>query len=187
MDRKLLTTRPPRRGPNAARGLVLAVLALAAAWPPAAAAQGRDKTPEEEDLERAGRIASQPVRDVGIAKGRIPLVLQEAVDRPYAPPRRQDCRWLAYELARLDQALGPDFDVDDKSEEDKVEQIAFAGGEMIVNSLIPFRGLVREISGAAPADRRKAAAINAGLARRGYIRGLAAAARCPQSVTTAAR
>ena len=132
---------------------------------------------DNDQLDRAGHIASQPVRDVGIGKTKIPPVLQEAFDAPYAVPKRQDCRWLNYELARLDQVLGPDFDVT-KAKEDKVEQIAFAGGEMIVNSVIPFRGLVREISGAAPADRRMKAAVNAGLARRGYVRGLAQVKSC---------
>ena len=137
---------------------------------------------DNDQLERAGHIPSQPVRDVGIDKTKIPPVLQEAFDAPYATPKRQDCRWLNYELARLDQALGPDFDVT-KAKEDKVEQIAFAGGEMLVNSFIPFRGLVREISGAAPADRRMKAAVNAGLARRGYVRGLAQAKSCaPESL-----
>ncbi|WP_231848707.1 hypothetical protein [Sphingobium sp. SYK-6] len=150
--------------------------------PPCPSAQA----PKEEELEKAGRIASQPARDVGISKRKVPPVLQEAVKKPYAVPRRQDCRWLNYELARLNQALGPDFDVEDKSDEDKVEQLAYAGGEMIVNSLIPFRGLVREISGAGPADRRRTAAINAGLARRGYLRGLATAKSCASSAMAAA-
>jgi hypothetical protein len=42
----------------------------------------------------------------------------------------------------------------------------------VVNTLIPFRGLIREISGAAPAQRRLNAAIDAGFARRGYLRGV---------------
>ncbi len=41
-----------------------------------------------------------------------------------------------------------------------------------MNSLIPFRGLVREVSGAGPAERRLNAAIDAGIARRGFLRGL---------------
>ena len=139
------------------------------------------RTGEEKDktLEKAGNVATQPVRDVGITKSKIPPVLQQAVTAPYAPPRRQSCTSLRNELTLLNEALGPDFDENRKKNEDKAEQLALAGGELIVNSLIPFRGLVREISGAAPADRRKAAAINAGIARRGYIRGMAMARGCP--------
>jgi len=163
----------PRNDARAAALIAAALLFVpAGAW--------AEQTGEEKNtFEKAGDIASQPVRDVGIAKSSIPPVLKEAIAAPYATPRRQDCRWLNYELARLNQALGPDFDIEDKPQEDKVERLAFAGGEMLVNSIIPFRGLVREISGAGPADRRRTAAINAGLARRGYIRGLAHIKSCP--------
>ena len=51
-------------------------------------------------------------------------------------------------------------------------------GRTVVNSLIPFRGLVREISGAAPAERRLNAAIQASFARRGFLRGVATGRGC---------
>ena len=62
--------------------------------------------------------------------------------------------------------------------ENRVGKITEAVGRSVVNSLIPFRGLVREISGAAPAERRLQAAVTAGIARRGYLRGLAGARSC---------
>ena len=62
-----------------------------------------------------------------------------------------------------------------QTNENRASKIAEAGGKTIVNSLIPFRGLVREVSGAAPAQRRLNAAIDAGYARRGFLRGLAKA------------
>lgn len=153
--------------------------------PAQAQAQKPDRT--EETLDKAGQIAVQPARDVGIARITIPLVLQEAVKEPYKPLHRQNCAWVDYELARLNQALGPDFGTNQKANEDKATQIALAGGEMIIGSLIPFRGLVREISGAGPADRRKTAAVNAGLARRGYVRGVGVVLGCPERVTTASK
>ena len=57
-------------------------------------------------------------------------------------------------------------------------RLAEAGGKAVVNSIIPFRGLVREVSGAAPAQRQLNAAIDAGLARRGYLRGVARGRNC---------
>ena len=174
----------------AGRHLAVPALAALLACPAPGAAQKPDpsasETPapredaeDDKTLEKAGHIATQPVRDVGITKSKIPPVLQQAITAPYAPPQRLNCASLDDELALLNAALGPDFDENRKKNEDKAEQLALAGGEMIVNSLIPFRGLVREISGAAPAARRKAAAINAGIARRGYIRGMAMARGCP--------
>jgi len=136
---------------------------------------------EDKTLERAGKIASQPARDVGIAKTKIAPILQQAVEEPYRAPQKR-CRDLLAELAQLNEALGPDFDGNKKGD-DRVTQLAEAGGEMIVGSLIPFRGVVREVTGAASADRRKTAAVNAGLARRGFLRGIAEERRCEVPVS----
>ena len=95
------------------------------------------------------------------------------------------CGGLAAELIRLDEALGPDLDAHVRGD-DRATQLAETGGEMVVNSLIPLRGIVREVSGAASADRRKAAAVNAGLARRGFLRGLAEERGCPAPVSAPA-
>lgn len=81
----------------------------------------------------------------------------------------------------LDSVLGPDFAVGNNKKENRAGRLAEAGGKTIVNTIIPFRGLVREISGAAPAESRLAAAIDAGFARRGFLRGTALARRCPGS------
>ncbi|MGE4430053.1 MAG: hypothetical protein AB7E05_04825 [Sphingobium sp.] len=147
-----------------------------------APAQEEPKTdaPEDKDktLDKAGNIASQPARDVGIAKTKIPPVLTEAVKNPYAPPSGRKCAAIIADMTALNDALGPDFGDSEEENENRAGKIAEAGGKMIVNSLIPFRGLVREVTGAAPAERRLQAAIGAGLARRGYLRGLATARNC---------
>lgn len=149
--------------------VLLAACAIAA--PLAAQQASEDKT-----IDRAGHIATQPVRDVGLSKDKIPVVLQAAFDRPYHAPRR--CRDIAAELGHLNEALGPDFDHPPAKGDDRATLIAQAGGEFLVNSLIPFRGLVREVTGAAGAERRRIAAVNAGIARRGFLRGLANERRC---------
>jgi hypothetical protein len=59
-----------------------------------------------------------------------------------------------------------------------VGKLAEAGGKSVVNAIIPFRGLVRELSGAGPAQRRLEADIQAGYARRGFLRGVATARKC---------
>lgn len=144
----------------------------------AAMAQDTQKEHEDGTLKKAGDIAVQPVRDVGIARKDIPPVLVKAAEAPYAPPVSHWCTVLIAELGELDAALGPDYGATPAANENRAGKFAEAGGEMLVNSLIPFRGLVREISGAATAERRRAAAIAAGLARRGYLHGLAEVRRC---------
>jgi len=141
--------------------------------------QKPQKKTEKNTLDKAGSIATQPVRDVGVNKKEIPPVLEKAAQSAYALPKSRKCSALSAELIQLNAVLGPDYaDAEEQKKENRAGKLAEAGGKMVVNSLIPFRGLVREISGAAPAKRRMQSAIAAGLARRGFLRGLAKARRC---------
>lgn len=134
--------------------------------------------PRDGVLDKAGKIATQPGRDLGLDKDEIPPVLVKAVENPYAAPPSRSCKGLKASLGELNAVLGPDFTVGRKANEGRAGKIAEAVGRAVVNSIIPFRGLVREISGAAPAERRLQAAVTAGIARRGYLRGLAAGKGC---------
>ena len=144
----------------------LVFLALVLVLPAAATAQDAPKQPS--DLDEAGRIVSQPARDVGVTRTKIPRVLELSAEGPYTLRGLSTCRAMAAKLGALDRALGPDFD----DAPQKGESIAKAGGKAVVNSIIPFRGVVREISGAATADRRLEAATDAGIAQRGFLRGV---------------
>lgn len=138
-----------------------------------------EKKDDDQTLKKAGEIASQPVKDVGIAKTKVPEILAQAVSQPYANPKGgRSCKALSAAISELNEVLGADFGTSSTANENKFGKLAAAGGEAVVNSLIPFRGLVREVSGAAPAERRLDAAVNAGLARRGYLRGLAVSKGC---------
>jgi len=127
---------------------------------------------------RAGEIATQPVRDVGVQKIDIPPPIQQAAAAPYSLKGLKGCAQLNRAIFELNDVLGPDYDGAVTVHENKAGKLAEAGGKTIVNTIIPFRGLVREISGAAPAERRLNAAIRAGFARRGFLRGVATARRC---------
>ncbi|HWK35506.1 hypothetical protein [Sphingomonas sp.] len=146
--------------------IVVSTLALAAS--PAAAQQNSNS---------AGQIVSQPARDVGAEKIKIPPVLIKASEAPYSIAGVATCAAIGRQITALTAELGPDYGAT-PAEQDKVEQLAAAGGRAVVNSIIPFRGLVREVSGAAAADRRLQAAVDAGLARRGFLRGLQQAKGC---------
>lgn len=131
----------------------------------------------EATTEKAAEIATQPVRDLGMAKPEIPAVLLLAIANPYAPQSIATCEELTAAIAALNEHLGPDFKT--AQPEDKAGNLAAAGGKAIVNSLIPFRGLVREMTGAAEAQRRLEDAIEAGFSRRGFLRGVQKAKKCP--------
>lgn len=157
--------------------LVLALMLPGAAMAQQSSQQEEQK-PKNGTFDQAGKIATQPARDVGIDKEEIPPVLTKAVENPYAAPPSRTCKGLKASLGELNAVLGDDFTVGKEANENRTGKIASAVGKTVVNSLIPFRGLVREISGAAPAERRLQAAVTAGIARRGYLRGLAAAKGC---------
>ncbi|SCW63416.1 hypothetical protein SAMN02927924_01821 [Sphingobium faniae] len=146
-------------------------------------ALAQEEKKKDDTLDKAGHIATQPVRDVGLDKDKIPEVLQKAVENPYAPPPSRTCKALNADMTELNGILGADFIANRQENENRAGKIAEAVGKTIVNALIPFRGLVREVSGAAPAERRLEAAVAAGLARRGYLRGLAVGKGCKITAT----
>jgi len=127
---------------------------------------------------KAEQIATQPARDIGAAKTTIPVPIQQAAAAPYSLKGLKTCQQLSRAIFDLNDVLGPDYDGQVVTRENKAGKLAEAGGKTIVNTIIPFRGLVREISGAAPAERRLDADIKAALARRGFLRGVATARKC---------
>jgi hypothetical protein len=162
------------------RGRDLALIVALTVLPFAASAQAGAASTERRDgvIDRARDIAGQPVRDVGAAKVVIPPVLAQAIADPYATANTRTCPQIVAALRNLNAVLGPDFAAGAATNESRASKIAEAGGKTIVNSLIPFRGLVREFTGAAPAQRRLNAAIDAGYARRGFLHGLRVARKC---------
>jgi len=126
----------------------------------------------------AGRIASQPAKDVGVARTTIPPVLIAASENPYSVKGIRTCRDISAAFHALTDVIGPDFKAGDTKKENRAGKLAEAGGQTVVNSLIPFRGLVREVTGAAPAQRRLNRAFDAGYARRGFLRGIHQTRKC---------
>ncbi|CAM5390214.1 MULTISPECIES: hypothetical protein [Sphingomonadales] len=163
--------------------LVLPATAQAQEVRPTTPSTEEDKRPVANTLNKAGDIATQPVRDVGAKKREIPPVLERAAQDPYATTGARTCSQISASMAELGEVLGPDYVPGHGTKENRAGKLAEAGGKTVVNALIPFRGLVREVSGAAPAERRYNAALDAGLVRRGFLRGLAVARGC--KLTTA--
>lgn len=126
----------------------------------------------------AGKIATQPGRDVGAIKTNIPPVLQDAAEAPYSMAGIKTCRDISAAFHALTDVIGPDFKAGEVKKENRAGKLAEAGGKTIINSFIPFRGLVREVTGAAPAERRLERAITAGYARRGFLRGMHQVRKC---------
>lgn len=114
-------------------------------------------------------VVATPASDLNLRKGEIPQVLLDAEYEPYGLNGMARCSQIASAVQRLDAVLGDDFDIaqapNRKLRPGKVAQ-------SVVGSFIPFRGIIREISGANEQDRRLQSAIYAGTARRSFLRGV---------------
>jgi hypothetical protein len=158
------------------------LLSLAAAalisWPAASRAQNRPADPPKVEepskpiTERdvgAKDVALTPLSDLGLRKGEIPQLLIDAQVAPYDLSGMRGCAQIAAAIGELDALLGDDLDVAiAKGQSIQAGRVA----QSVVGSFIPFRGVIRELSGANAQERRVQAAIYAGTARRSFLKGV---------------
>ena len=122
---------------------------------------------------------TQPAKDVNLKKVKIPPRLLEVQENPYDLAGMEACVSINAEITELYPLLGPDVnDPNEYSRAEKRERSVsrVAGG--ILGGLIPFRGVVREISGANKAERQYLKALAAGNARRSFLKGYAQSRGC---------
>jgi len=150
----------------------------------AACASAPVQTVEQTTRKGVNDAAHAPFEDFNLVRSRIPVVLLEAAKDPYSRPQPLDCGGLAKELARLDDALGPDFDAAKKarSNMDRSASYAANAGARAMKDLtegwIPMRSWVRYMTGAEQHSTEVTGAIAAGQARRAYLKGLAQSEGC---------
>jgi hypothetical protein len=149
---------------------------------PAAVAPASD--PVEADVEREEPEAVRPLKaesmsplqDFNLGRRKLPEVLLRAIEAPYAEPKVHGCSALGEEIVALDDALGPDLDrrTPDGGNQDLVARALLGAAR----GLVPYRGVVRVLTGANRRERLVAAAIAAGSVRRAYLKGLGEARGC---------
>lgn len=114
-------------------------------------------------------IATTPLDDLNISGDKVDELLLEAQQAPYSLAGLENCSAIIGEVDKFNVLLGDDFDLPrDMPGGPSVGSI----GQAAVGSFIPFRGLVREVSGANSRDRALAVAVQAGYARRGFLKGI---------------
>ncbi len=154
--------------------------------PPVYAPQERLKTSDDMKSEGVKGAVTTPLRDLGVEKTQIPEVLLEALTDPYArPARNYGCAYLTALIRPLDDALGPDIDLTPVGDENLVSRGKALGvaADVASSALIPFRGVVRQVSGAASHDRLVQSAYVAGSVRRAYLKGLGESRGCMPPAT----
>ena len=123
---------------------------------------------------RVGDAIGEPLRDSGWTRQTPPDVLLHAVEAPYKLPENADCTEIRSEIAALDLVLGPDLDVvdtrKDPSDLDVSGLVSSAIGGVVG---LPFRSIVRRLSGATGRERDLVKAILAGMVRRAFLKGVA--------------
>jgi len=117
------------------------------------------------------------VKDLNLRKVDVPMALL-AIRRPYDEPPK-GCAAIVKEIHVLDEALGPDYDRLPLPQMDSQMQRTGLGliGSAI-GGLMPFRSVVREVSGASARERELRDYYRVGIVRRGFLRGLARERGC---------
>ncbi|GGD55101.1 hypothetical protein [Croceicoccus mobilis] len=129
---------------------------------------------------RAEDIPLQPLRDLNIDQKDIPPLLVDIANHPYSSGGLVTCGDIEQAIADIDALVGPD--VDTLNESTDLQKGANSVGRIagnFVGGLIPFRGIVREISGANAHRRELRAMVAAALIRRGFLKGLGLQRECP--------
>lgn len=150
-----------------------ASLILLAFASPAAAQSGMQQDSVGEDAVDA---VTQPLSDLNLRGKDIPQILLTAQEQPYDLVGMEECSALRTEVARLNDVLGPD--ADEPEDEAGILNRGLRVGGDVLGGMIPFRGLVRQISGAKAEEKRWEAAVYAGVARRSFLKGYMAGKGC---------
>lgn len=139
--------------------------------------------------EGLGDAALSPLEDLNMRKEPVPPLL-EANEDPYSPVVDATCPRLAAERVALSSVLGPEPGQkhdDDRSLSGKVADRAASEALKTVASqareLIPYRGLVRKVSGADKHEKTRRQAFERGHQRRAYLKGLSAALNCDAALS----
>lgn len=150
-------------------------------------ADARNSTQKALDKTSAGvgNAATAPLVDLNIKREQIPALLKE-IRNPYNVDPAIDCTQIAARVEALNAVLGRDWDIpppDKKSLEERATDGASTALLDTVASeasgLIPYRGLVRTVSGANRHKKKVFKAYERGSHRRTYLKGIGIMKGCP--------
>jgi hypothetical protein len=128
------------------------------------------------DTPNLGEAVLTPLNDINLRKSEIPFLL-DSMENPYLMPNDSSCYALMVEIDKLTQLLGADVD-DPDTANGSTRQVALNAVSSTVGGLIPFRSLIRTATGASRHEKEVERSYRKGVARRGYLKGVAAAKKC---------
>lgn len=124
-----------------------------------------------------------PADDFNVTRKEIPETLRE-LETVYSPEDVFTCKAIAREVEKLDAVLGGDFDTPSKDEKttEKARNMAEGAAVDAVSDVatgwLPFRGVVRRLSGASAYEARARKAVLRGSLRRAYLKGIGQSIGC---------
>ncbi|OHD04596.1 MAG: hypothetical protein A2885_15305 [Sphingopyxis sp. RIFCSPHIGHO2_01_FULL_65_24] len=147
------------------KSLVLLALSGLVLAPSAHAQKG---APEDSTIKDTANSVTEPFDGK-----EVPEKLLAIQGAPYSLDGMGKCAAIIQEITELDAVLGPDVnELVDATRAKKREQTAGRVAGSVAGSIIPFRGLIGEVTGANAERRRYATAVYAGTVRRGFLKGV---------------
>jgi hypothetical protein len=140
--------------------------------------------PAERANKNLGSVAVAPLKDLGIVRQEAPKQLAD-IRYPYDQARLDNgCPQIRYEIDALEKLLGTETYLARPAKSGTETAKEAAGGAVVgaaenaTTSFIPFRGVVRGVSGASARDAEIDRAVLMGLMRRSFLRGYGLASQC---------
>ncbi len=122
--------------------------------------------------------ALTPLSDLNLKRTKIPATLK-AIKNPYNVDPDISCAQIAIEVEELNGILGRDWDVPPPDKKKLKEQAADGASTALLDAIasgaggfIPYRGVVRQISGASSHQKKVIKAFERGGHRRTFLKGL---------------
>lgn len=150
-------------------------------------------TPYAVEVKKQSPVAeavTAPLSDLNLIHSEIPPALIIAQKQPYKVPSELSCGALSIEVDELDTILGSDIDIDAaeldtntslvKKGVSKAKSTAVGTLRNTTESVIPYRGWVRKLSGAERYSKKVSSSITAGMIRRAFLKGIMASKECVQ-------
>jgi hypothetical protein len=164
----------------------LLCLVACASTPPApnASANHDPASNNNQTSQKIGDAITSPLSDLNLIQNAIPQVLLDAQNAPYAPVTPMTCASIAAAVVALDDALGPDLDAPghEQSWSEKgsgaVEKAGVSALRHTTEGILPFRGLIRKITGAERYSEKVAQSVAAGIVRRAFLKGVGQVNHC---------
>lgn len=134
--------------------------------------------PAARDQKNIGSVVAAPLKDVGLVRPEAPKALSD-ITYPYDAARLDNgCAQIGYEIRALDSMLGPEFYRRPSGAVTQAGQAVVGAAEGAASGLIPFRGVVRTVTGANKAQAEVERSIEMGVLRRAFLRGYGVSRGC---------